>query len=134
MTVREIRKITGLSQAAFAAKYEIPTRTVEDWEAGARKPAPYLVKLLERAVCEDYDVKVVIGPVSGTGSGGRGGEGGLCVPAPGSGGSGRDRDGAVITIPCSDPMYSYIKNIVDEWGENGFGFRKSVPGEKADEA
>lgn len=54
MTVKEIRKITGLSQAAFAAKYEIPTRTVEDWEAGARKPAPYLVKLLERAVCEDY--------------------------------------------------------------------------------
>ena len=89
MTVKEIRKITGLSQAAFAARYEIPTRTVEDWEAGARKPAPYLVKLLERAVCEDYDVKIVIGPVSGMGSGGRSGEGGLCVPAPASGGSGR---------------------------------------------
>lgn len=89
MTVKEIRKITGLSQAAFASKYEIPTRTVEDWEAGARKPAPYLVKLLERVVCEDYDVKIVLGPVSGTGSGGRGGEGGLCVPVPGSGGSGR---------------------------------------------
>ena len=102
MTVKEIRKITGLSQAAFAAKYEIPTRTVEDWESGARKPAPYLVKLLERAVCEDYGF--------------------------------HDHDGAVITIPCSDPMYSYIKSIVDEWDEHGFGFRKSVPGEKADEA
>lgn len=61
MTVKELRTVTRLSQAAFAAKYEIPTRTIEDWEAGARKPAPYLVKLLERAVAQDYGVKVVSG-------------------------------------------------------------------------
>ena len=131
MTVKEIRKITGLSQAAFAAKYEIPTRTVEDWESGARKPAPYLVKLLERAVCEDYDVKVVIGPVSGIGSGGLGGQGGLCVPAgdPGDGGLG----GVYIEIPPSAPAYNQAKKILEGWRKAGWLFETNVPGEKPDE-
>lgn len=58
MTVKEIRKITGLSQAGFAEKYGIPKRTIESWEspsvAPSRKPPEYLVKLLERVVKEDY--------------------------------------------------------------------------------
>lgn len=54
----QIRKLTGLSQAAFAEKYNIPKRTIETWEstsASARREAPgYVLDLLERAVREDF--------------------------------------------------------------------------------
>lgn len=48
--IRAIRARTGLSQEAFARVYEIPKRTVENWEAGTRCPPPYFVKLLDLAV------------------------------------------------------------------------------------
>ena len=51
--IKDIRARTGLSQKKFAAKYEIPSRTIEDWETGKRVPPEYVVKLLERAVNED---------------------------------------------------------------------------------
>lgn len=54
MTVKELRTITGLSQRAFGKKYHIPTRTIEDWEGGRRKPSETILYLLERAVMEDY--------------------------------------------------------------------------------
>lgn len=49
----EIRKLTGLSRAAFCRKYNIPIRTVEEWDAGRMTPPDYLLELLERAVRED---------------------------------------------------------------------------------
>ena len=52
--VKRIRALTGLSQARFAEKYDIPKRTLEKWEQGENNPPAYLVKLLERAVKEDY--------------------------------------------------------------------------------
>ncbi len=52
--IKGIRKITGLSQAAFAKKYGIPKRSVENWEEGSRSCPEYLVKLLERVVKEDF--------------------------------------------------------------------------------
>ena len=55
MTIKEIRSITGLSQAKFGDEYEIPKRTIEDWETGRRKPPEYLLRLLERVVKEDFD-------------------------------------------------------------------------------
>lgn len=55
MTIKEIRKITGLSQAKFSEKYGIPRRTVEDWERGIFSPPAYLITLLERVVKEDFD-------------------------------------------------------------------------------
>lgn len=57
MTINEIRKLTGLSQAAFGVRYGIPKRTIESWEMGVRVPPAYVVDLLERAVKEDYDEK-----------------------------------------------------------------------------
>ena len=48
--IKAIRQSTGLSQAAFARVYEIPKRSIENWEAGVRCPPPYFVKLLELAV------------------------------------------------------------------------------------
>ena len=45
--VRAIRQRTGLSQAAFADKYEIPKRTIENWETGKRVPPIYVLRMLE---------------------------------------------------------------------------------------
>ncbi len=50
LTVREIRRRTGLSQAAFAQRYCIPKRSLENWErssgAEARTCPPYVVIML----------------------------------------------------------------------------------------
>ena len=56
MTIKEIRKHTGLSQVKFAEYYNIPRRTIEAWESGNREPADYLVSLLWRAVKEDFNI------------------------------------------------------------------------------
>lgn len=52
--ILQIRKRTGLSQAKFCEKYEIPKRTLENWEQGSRECPEYLVKLLDRAVGDDF--------------------------------------------------------------------------------
>lgn len=48
-----IRAMTGLSQRAFAEKYQIPRRTIEDWETGRGAPPDYVLNMLERIVLED---------------------------------------------------------------------------------
>ena len=35
-SICNLRSLTGLSQQAFSDKYEIPKRTIEDWERGRR--------------------------------------------------------------------------------------------------
>lgn len=57
MSIREIRALTGLSQAKFGERYGIPLRTIQDWEAGVRTPPTYVVALLERVVREDEEEK-----------------------------------------------------------------------------
>lgn len=49
LTICDIRAHTGLSQAAFAARYCIPRRTVENWESGDRQCADYVRLLLAEA-------------------------------------------------------------------------------------
>ena len=36
--VREVRKLTGLSRAAFAERFALDARAVQDWEQGRRVP------------------------------------------------------------------------------------------------
>lgn len=52
--VKDLRSRTKLSQAKFAEEYHIPRRTVENWESGVREPPEYVLRLLERAVNEDF--------------------------------------------------------------------------------
>lgn len=47
--IKSIRSSTGMSQARFSEAYEIPVRTIQDWERGVRTPPPYVIKLLEAA-------------------------------------------------------------------------------------
>lgn len=49
LTIREIRAVTGLSQVAFAQRFCIPRRTVEDWEAGRHSCPDYVRLLLAQA-------------------------------------------------------------------------------------
>lgn len=53
MTIREMRASLGNTQGEFAARYNIPFRTVQNWEAGVRNPPDYIMDLLESRVRAD---------------------------------------------------------------------------------
>lgn len=53
MDIREMRRRLGDTQSEFAARYDIPFRTVQNWETGLRKPSDYVIRLLENRVRED---------------------------------------------------------------------------------
>lgn len=53
--IKEIRENTGMSRAEFSRVYNIPIRTLEDWEAGRRKCPEYVVSLLRRVTNEDTE-------------------------------------------------------------------------------
>ena len=44
--IKELRKKTGLSQSKFATKFEIPVRTLQQWEQGISAPPEYLVRMM----------------------------------------------------------------------------------------
>ena len=44
--IRELRIKLGLSQAKVASYIGMPLRTLEDWETGKSKPAPYVEQLI----------------------------------------------------------------------------------------
>ena len=56
MTILEIRKLTALNRAEFARKYNIPYRTIQDWELGKRECPQYVAELLEKAVRIDLEL------------------------------------------------------------------------------
>ena len=45
MTVKELRKKTGLSQSKFAEKYKINLWTLKNWEQGKGEPLQVVVHL-----------------------------------------------------------------------------------------
>lgn len=45
-TIREIIQSTGMTQTAFAKRFCIPLRTVQDWHRGERKCAEYIRKMM----------------------------------------------------------------------------------------
>lgn len=53
MDIREMRTQLGDTQSEFAARYNIPFRTVQNWETGSRKPPEYILGLLESRIRED---------------------------------------------------------------------------------
>ncbi len=48
-----MRNQLGDTQSEFAARYNIPFRTIQNWETGLRKPPEYIVQLLEHRVQAD---------------------------------------------------------------------------------
>lgn len=53
MNVSEMRANLGVTQREFAARYNIPLRTVQNWEAGVRQPPEYMASLLEDRIRTD---------------------------------------------------------------------------------
>lgn len=46
----ELRKSTGMNRREFCEYFEIPYRTVQDWEAGKREMPEYLFRLMKYKV------------------------------------------------------------------------------------
>ncbi len=53
MNIRELRIQLGDTQSEFAQRYNIPFRTIQNWEAGVRKPPEYITQLLEARIMAD---------------------------------------------------------------------------------
>ena len=53
MNIREMRARLGDTQSEFAFRYNIPFRTVQNWETGVRKPPEYMLEFLAKRVQED---------------------------------------------------------------------------------
>lgn len=56
-TIKQIRKLTNLTQKDFAERYNIPKRTLEDWERGVRTCPEYVTQLLDRCVKMDTCIR-----------------------------------------------------------------------------
>lgn len=57
MTFKELRVQSGMTQEKFAKYFGIPKRTIEDWERGARKCAPYLLDLMKYKLQHERKLK-----------------------------------------------------------------------------
>ena len=53
MNIREMRALLGDTQSEFAARYNIPFRTIQNWESGVRTPPEYMMRLLEDRIRAD---------------------------------------------------------------------------------
>ena len=49
--IRKLREQTGMTRKDFSIHIGIPLRTIEDWEAGRRRPPEYIPRLI------DYQLK-----------------------------------------------------------------------------
>jgi len=53
LNIREMRLSLGDTQSEFARRYDIPFRTVQNWETGTRKPPEYIIRWLEKNIKND---------------------------------------------------------------------------------
>lgn len=47
MTIKSLREATGMNQTEFAAYFNIPRRTVQNWELNTRQCPAYLLELMQ---------------------------------------------------------------------------------------
>lgn len=50
-----IRRNAGMKRPEFSKKYNIPVRTLENWDSGASEAPEYVLDLLARVVWEDLE-------------------------------------------------------------------------------
>ena len=53
----ELRESTGMTRKEFCEYFEIPYRTVHDWELGNRKMPDYLLRLMEYKIRMEQGIK-----------------------------------------------------------------------------
>ena len=54
VSIAEIRKSTGMSQSEFAKLFDIPVRTLQDWEQERRVPPPYVPGMILRILNHEF--------------------------------------------------------------------------------
>lgn len=54
MTVKELRKKTGMSQQKFGDYFGISKRTIQEWEQERKNPTDYLVNMMQRILDNEY--------------------------------------------------------------------------------
>jgi DNA-binding transcriptional regulator YiaG len=57
MTIKELRTLAGMTQKEFCEYFNVPKRTLEDWEADVRKCKPYLIELIEYKLRKEKKIK-----------------------------------------------------------------------------
>lgn len=56
MTFKELRKASGMTQKAFADYFNIPKRTIENWEQGVNEVPKYLIELIEYKLKKEKEI------------------------------------------------------------------------------
>ena len=54
MSIKEIRAMTGLSQSKFANLFDIPVRSIQEWEQERKSPPPYVPGMMLRILKHEF--------------------------------------------------------------------------------
>ena len=57
MTFKELRERSGMTRGQFAEYFEIPYRTVQNWELGLRVCPDYLLQLMQYKLVNEGKIK-----------------------------------------------------------------------------
>lgn len=55
--IQDLRHKTSMSQSEFAKYFNIPVRTLQNWEQGYQKPANYIVEMIEKILVFEKKIK-----------------------------------------------------------------------------
>jgi transcriptional regulator with XRE-family HTH domain len=62
MTIKELRSLSGMTQHEFADYFDIPFRSIQNWEGGQRNAPDYVTKLIEYKLLKEVtNVKQIQG-------------------------------------------------------------------------
>ena len=53
-SIKAMRAETGMSQSQFAKFFDIPVRSIQEWEQERKAPAPYVPKMMERILNNEF--------------------------------------------------------------------------------
>lgn len=57
MTFQELRQATGMNLKQFSDYFEIPYRTIQNWEGGQRECPTYLLELMKYKLKKEQLIK-----------------------------------------------------------------------------
>lgn len=57
MTIKELRTASGMDRKVFAEYFNIPYRTLQNWELGTRDCPQYLLDLMEYKLRKENKIK-----------------------------------------------------------------------------
>ena len=57
MTFKELREMSGMNKTQFGQYFDIPYRTIQNWESGLRECPKYLLDLMEYKLKNENIIK-----------------------------------------------------------------------------